>query len=141
MKRFDWRDDSGQVAGLESIGFGILLFVVGSLLIANAWAVIDVKMAATSAAREAARSYIDAPEPDRRLAAATASSRDAISAYGRDPNSVTVEVADEPSAVAPCGRVNVIVQYPVPAITLPFVGGFGDGFTVSATHTEVLPCG
>ncbi len=57
----NWRDDRGQVAGIEAVPFGILIFVVGALLIANAWAVIDVKMAVTSAAREAARTYVEAP--------------------------------------------------------------------------------
>ena len=39
--------------------FGVLIFVVGSLLIANAWAVVDAKLATTAAAREAARAYVE----------------------------------------------------------------------------------
>ena len=57
-QRFYWRDDRGVVGGVEAIPFGLLLFVAGTLLVANAWAVIDAKMAATSAAREAARTYM-----------------------------------------------------------------------------------
>jgi hypothetical protein len=30
------------------------------------------------------------------------------------------------------------VSYPVPAISLPFIGGFGTGFTVKATHSEIV---
>jgi len=32
----DWRDDRGQVAGIEAIPFGVLIFVVGALLVTNA---------------------------------------------------------------------------------------------------------
>ena len=37
--------DAGQVGGIEALPFGLLIFVVGTLLIANAWAVIDAKFA------------------------------------------------------------------------------------------------
>jgi hypothetical protein len=140
VRRVDRHDDAGQVAGLETIGFGLLLFVIGSLLVANAWAVIDVKMATTSAAREATRAYIDAPDRDAADLAAVSAAQDAIAAYGRHPSAVTVEVPNAAAPLDPCARVHVVVRYPVPAFTLPLVGGFGDGFTVTATHTEVLPC-
>jgi hypothetical protein len=34
--------------------------------------------------------------------------------------------------------VSFTVSYPVPAMTLPFIGGFGTGFTVNATHSELV---
>ena len=134
----NWRDDRGQVAGIEAVPFGILLFVVGALLIANAWAVIDVKMAVTSAAREAARTYVEAPDHAQGLQSADAAAREAIAAYGRNTNLVTVEGPSDPSAFTRCNRVSFTVSYPVPAITLPFIGGFGSGFTVKATHSEIV---
>ncbi len=73
----NWSDDGGQVAGIETIPFGILLFVIGALLVANAWAVIDVKMAVTSAAREAARTYVEAPDHVTGVADAQRAARDA----------------------------------------------------------------
>ena len=48
------RGDAGMVGGIEVLPFGVLIFVVGSLLVANAWAVVDTKFMVTSAAREAA---------------------------------------------------------------------------------------
>jgi phenylalanyl-tRNA synthetase beta chain len=45
--------DGGQVAGIEALPFGVLIFVVGALLITNLWAVIDTKIAVDAAAREA----------------------------------------------------------------------------------------
>ncbi len=58
--KVDAAGDAGQ-AGLEAVLFGVLVFVLGTMLVVNAWAVVDAKLAATSAAREAARSYVEAP--------------------------------------------------------------------------------
>jgi hypothetical protein len=133
-----WRGDAGQVAGIEAVPFGILLFVVGALLIANAWAVIDVKMTVTSASREAARTYVEAPDHASGLEAATAAAREAIAEHGRNVNLATIEGPNDESAFTRCTRVGFTVSYPVPAITLPFIGGFGSGFTVKATHFEIV---
>lgn len=134
----NWRDDRGQVAGIEAIPFGILLFVVGALLIANAWAVIDVKMAVTSAAREAARTYVEAPDHVTGRDNANRAARDAITAHKRNANLATIDGPTDQSAFTRCNRVTFTVSYPVPAITLPFIGGFGSGFTVKATHSELV---
>ena len=56
------RDEAGQAGGLEGIAFGLLIFVLGTLLIANAWAVVDTKLAVTAAAREAARAFVEADD-------------------------------------------------------------------------------
>ena len=134
----NWRDDRGQVAGIEAVPFGILLFVVGALLIANAWAVIDVKMAVTSAAREAARTYVEAPDDQQGRAAADQAARDAIGAHHRNASLASVDGPSDPNAFTRCNRVSFTVSYPVPALTLPFIGGFGSGFTVRATHSEIV---
>jgi Mg2+/Co2+ transporter CorC len=42
--------DEGVVGGLEALPFGLLIFVVGALLIANVWAVVDAKLAVSAAA-------------------------------------------------------------------------------------------
>lgn len=132
------RGDRGQVAGLEAVPFGILLFVVGALLVANAWAVIDVKMSVTSAAREAARSYVEAADHTTGSADADRAARDAIAAHGRDPDRAVVTGPIGADAFARCRQVTFTVSYPVPALTLPFVGGLGGGFIVRATHSEIV---
>ena len=53
------RGDAGQVGGIEALPFGLLVFVVGSLLIANAWAVVDAKFATDAAARQAVRTFVE----------------------------------------------------------------------------------
>jgi len=130
--------DRGQIAGIEAIPFGLLLFVVGAMLVVNAWAVIDVKMTVTSAAREAARTYVEAPDHATGAAAAGDAALDAIAAHGRDPARATVRGPTGASSFERCQRVTFTVSYPVPAVTLPFVGGFGHGFDVRASHSEVV---
>ena len=136
--RVDWRDDRGQVAGLEALPFGILLFVVGALLIANAWAVIDAKMTVTSAAREAGRSYVEASNADEARARAERSAQDAVRAHGRNADLMTIDGPDTADAFSRCNRITFAVTYPVPALTLPFIGGLGHAFDVTATHSELV---
>ena len=62
VARSGWRDDRGQVAGIEVLPFGFLVLVAGTLLVVNAWAVVDAKFAVDAAVREAARAYVEAPD-------------------------------------------------------------------------------
>lgn len=133
-----WRDDRGQVAGIEAVPFGLLLFVVGALLIANAWAVIDVKMTVNAAAREASRTYVEAATHDQGVADAEATAREAVMNHGRSAARVTVSGPTDASAFTRCNRVTFTVSYPVPALTLPFIGGFGSGLTVTSSHSEIV---
>ncbi|MBO0732079.1 MAG: hypothetical protein J2P57_22655, partial [Acidimicrobiaceae bacterium] len=69
--------EEGFAGGAEGLLFGLLIFVAGTLLVANAWSVVETKLAADAAAREAARSYVGAPDArtawgDARQAAAQA---------------------------------------------------------------------
>jgi Flp pilus assembly protein TadG len=135
----DWRDDRGQVGGIEVLPFGLLIFVVGSLLIANAWGVVDAKLAVTSAAREAVRAYVEAPDSGAAQAEAQAAARTAIDGHGRNGTRARIEfqhLDDRP--YARCTRAVVTVSYPVPAIALPFIGGYGDAFEVSARQSEIV---
>jgi hypothetical protein len=140
--RLDWRDDRGQVAGIEAIPFGLLLFVAGALLVANAWAVIDAKMAVSSAAREAARSYVEAADDRTGRAAANTAAVDAVRAYGRDPSKLSLSLPENATAPSDpfrrCQRITFQASYPVPALTIPLIGGFGSGFVVTASHSEIV---
>lgn len=133
------RGDDGQVAGIEVISFGLLTFVVGSLLITNAWAVVDAKLTMAAAAREAARAYVEAPGPDVAPAIAQQAARDAVSGHGRDPDKLSV-VIDHASGAAwgRCTRITTTASYSVPSINLPFIGGYGHSFDVRSSHSEVI---
>jgi Mg2+/Co2+ transporter CorC len=141
-------DDAGVVGGIEAIPFGLLVFVLGALLIANAWSVIDAKLAVNAAAREATRRYVEAEvtssagggAADR---AATRAGMAALAAHGRDPGRAQVRLtglASRSGAAGPvrCARVTYTATYQVPALALPWIGGLGDGFDVSARHSELV---
>lgn len=139
LRRPRWRDDRGQVAGIEVLPFGVLTFVIGTLLVANAWGVVDAKMATTSAAREAVRAYVEAPDAATAMASADEAARRAMAGHGRDAGATTVEVAHEGGRpFARCTRVTVTVHHPVPALRLPFIGGYGHAFDVVASQSEVV---
>lgn len=129
-------DERGQVGGIEGLVFGVLVFVFGTLLVANAWGVIDAKLAATSAAREAARTYVEAAsEADAGLAAVEAAQR-AITAHGRRWDRTVVRRVG--GAFVRCEQVTIEVTYRVPLVAVPLLGQTGDGLTVSARHAEVV---
>ncbi|MGH9247005.1 MAG: hypothetical protein ACRD29_22340 [Acidimicrobiales bacterium] len=138
-RRSSWRDDGGFIGGIEVLPFGILVFVVGILLVANAWAVIDARLAAGSAAREAARTYVETVTGDDSRGATQAAgeaARAAFLGHGRDPEAMGF-VIDPPGAVARCQPIHVTVSYEIRAVTIPFIGGLGS-MSVAATHTEII---
>jgi hypothetical protein len=130
------RDETGQVAGLEAVVFGVLVLVLGTMLVVNAWGVIDAKLAATSAAREAARTYVEAPSAAAAQGAAQQAAEEAVIGQGRSPD--RMELALLGGRFARCSRVTFEVRYRVPLIAIPLLGQHGSGFTVRARHSEVV---
>ncbi len=130
------RGEAGQVGGIEGVIFGVLVFVLGTMLVVNAWSVVDSKLAATSAAREAARAYVEAPSEEIATTAAPAAAEEAIGGHGRDPGRVEVELLD--GRFARCARVTFEVRYRVPLFAVPLLGQHAAGMTVSARHSEVV---
>ena len=129
------RDERGQ-GGIEAVVLGVLVFVAGVLLIANAWGVLDAKLAASSAAREAARAYVESPSESDALAAAETAAGEAMQGHGRSAARTTVAMVA--GSFARCDRVTFEVRYPVPTLTIPFLGSAGTGFTARARHSEVV---
>jgi hypothetical protein len=130
------RGEAGQVGGAEALAFGILVFVVGTLLVANAWGVIDAKLAASAAAREAARAFVEAASEPRAEDEAHQAARQAIEGHGRDPDRMAL---DHTGTFARCVRVTFEARYPVPTISLPWIGGIGGSvITARGRHSEVV---
>ncbi len=123
---------------MEVLPLGFLTFIAGTLLFANVWGVIDAKLAVTSAAREAARAYVEAPDQATGTSAATRRAEETLAAYGRDGDRAEVGVPEAPSGYVRCARISVTVSYDVPAIAIPFMGGFGDLAPVSSTYSELI---
>lgn len=129
------REGDGGVGGAEVLAFGFLTFVVGALLVANAWGIADAKIAVTAAAREAARAYVEASSAGEAVADARRAAAQTMTGHGRDAAAMTGPVLR--GAFIRCARVTATVGYTVPAIALPWIGGLGDT-TVNGTHTEVV---
>lgn len=129
-------EEDGAVGGLEVLPFGLLIFVAGTLLLVNAWAVVDAELTAEAAAREAARAYVEAPGPAAAPALARAAADETVAAAGRDPERLTLDLGA--SRLVRCAVVTAETSYEVPALTLPFVDGFGRGLTVHGSHREVV---
>lgn len=135
-RRLDLRDEMGAMGGLEALPFGVLIFVVGILMVGNAWGVVDAKIAASAAAREAARAFVEAPDADEARSRAQSAASATLRAHGRDPDRMDLD--DGGSVFARCARVTVAVRYPVPAVVLPWGRGLGEGFVAVGRHTEIV---
>jgi hypothetical protein len=129
-------DERGAVGGVEGLAFGVLIFVFGTLMVLNAWAVVDGKIAAGAAAREATRSFVEATDERSALRAADEAARSVTS--GRPNAATTVDLVTSADGFSRCGQVTAQVRIKIPRISLPFIGGTGGTFPVNATHTEVI---
>ena len=132
------RDESGFVGGFEALPFGFLVFVAGSLLLANAWAVFDCHLAATSAAREAVRAFVESPGPEgSALLAAQGAADEAIVGHGKRTDRMHLSWSG--ARLERCRPVTATVTYDVPTIAVPWIGAFGGGVIhSSARHTEIV---
>lgn len=129
------RDDTGQ-GGLEAMVFGVLLFVFGTLLVVNAWSVVDTKLTTASAAREATRAFVEGGDADAAALEAAEAGLAAIESMGRRRDRARIDRTT--GAFERCSRVTYQATYPVPLIRIPVIGGLGTGFTVSSRHSEVV---
>jgi hypothetical protein len=126
------------VGGFEALPFGFLVFVVGSLLLVNAWAVFDCHMAASAAAREAVRVFVESSGDDTpaRLDGEAAANA-AIEGQGKDPTRAHLSWTG--AELVRCRSVTATVTYDVPTIAVPWIGAFGGGVLhTTAHHTEVV---
>lgn len=123
------RNERGQ-AGAEVIA-GCIVLIVGLVFVfANLWAVLDAKMAVSSAARNAVQAYVEQSTPGSAEEAARAEARDLLST--RFPERWTTETSAE--RFERCQPIAIRVAVDIPLIAVPFLGSFGGTKTVSATH-------
>jgi hypothetical protein len=134
--RPSFRDERGSVGGIEVLPLGVLVLVVGTLLVVNAWAVVDAKLAAGAAAREAARAYVEAAGGGAADQAAHEAAAETVAGYGRDPALLVLQRTE--GSFARCERIRFEASYPVPALVLPWIGGFERAITVRASHSEIV---
>jgi hypothetical protein len=130
------RDEAGFAGGLDGLVFGVLVFVLGTLAVVNAWSVVDAKLAAASAAREAARAYVEAPSAAAATSSASAAGLNALAGFGRSPSRFSLGLVA--GGFERCRRVVFEARYQVPLLVVPVVGSFGSGLVVTARHAEVV---
>lgn len=127
--------EAGQIGGVEAVIFGVLVFVLGSLVIANAWGVIDAKLAVSSAASQATRAFVEAPSGQDPFVLARQAADQAVSDSGRDARRLTLSID---GTLARCSRVLITARYRVPLIGIPLLGSLGNGFVTTAHHSELV---
>jgi hypothetical protein len=132
------RDESGFVGGLEALPFGFLVFVAGTLLLVNAWAVFDCHVAASAAAREAVRAFVESDgSRDEAVRSGEAAAAEALVGQGKQPGRSTMEWTG--ARLDRCQPVSVSVRYRVPLVVVPWIGSFGRGvLTTTARHQEIV---
>jgi hypothetical protein len=128
--------EAGFVGGFEGLLFGLLLFVVGTLLVTHAWAVVDTKAATEAAARQAARTYVEASSSAAAASAAQQAAASTLSGYARSPGRADVRLTS--GTFGRCQRITIAVSYPAPLLILPWLGRVGSAETVRAQHSELV---
>lgn len=130
------RDEAGQVGGVEAVAFGTLIFIFGLLVIVNAWGAVDAKLAASAAAREGARTLVEADDPAAADHLVQGAVDETLTAHGRNP--ARADVPQVEGEIRRCGRITVSVTYRLPLIAIPLLGGSGRGLTVVGRHSEIV---
>jgi hypothetical protein len=132
------RGEAGFVGGMEALPFGFLVFLAGTLLLVNAWAVFDCHLAASAAAREAVRSFVEAGGPDTAARLdGEAAAREALTGQGKD--AARMHLTWSGARLVRCQPVTVTIAYDVPTVAVPWIGAFGGGvITTTAHHTEIV---
>ena len=128
--------EQGFVGGFEGLLFGVLIFVIGPLIVAHAWAVVDTKFAVVEAAKQAARTYVEAPSAAVAAQEAQQAADQALAGYGRDGRLAGVSLVS--GDFGRCQRITIEVTYPAPILELPVVGRVGSGERVRADHSELV---
>lgn len=129
-------DEQGQVGGIEAVTFGMLVLVVGVLLIANAWGVVDAKSAARTAAREAARTFATAPETSTARADADAVSAGSETLREMGWANPRDRIVRTQGSFDRCDVATYEAIVIVPALRLAWLSPAAASFTVRAYHSE-----
>ncbi len=132
-----YRNELGLIAGGEMAVFGILIFVMGTLLVVNLWAVIDTKLAVDAAAREAARTYAESTDAAQAPIDANSAAKQTLIGYNRNAALANVQITTT-AGFTRCSSFTIVVQYPTPIFSLPLLGQIAGTSTVAGEHTEII---
>ena len=127
-------DDRGFVAGAEMLIFGVLAFVMGTLLIINVWNVIDATLAVNAAAREGARTFTES-DPETAWVDSQNRMAEVMDEFGRGDRAVPPSLP-EIGSFQRCAVATVTAEYDVALVRLPLFGQFGTMTRVEASHSS-----
>lgn len=129
------RDASGAV-GAEVLPFVVLVFVGGTLMLTQAWAALDAKIAAVAGAREATRSFVEhrGPRSADAVEAAIGAGTSAMSGYRLSGEASVQPIGT--TRLRRCKRVTFEATREVPRLTL--LGGGWSPVTVGARASEIV---
>ncbi len=130
------RDERGQVGGVEALAFGVLVLVLGTMGLATGWAVVDAKVAAASAARGAARTYVESDGSEAAWSSAADQGREAFAGHGRNPAALDLPRPQEP--FGRCGPITVTASTSLDLPRIPGIRAVARRVRVQASHTEVV---
>lgn len=139
----DWRrlgDEAGIVGGADALVFGFLVFVVGTLIVVNAWSVLDTRSVADTAAREAARAFVEAPNDGSAIARASVAASAVLDSHGRSDDLVSIDIVGangSPPQLSRCAQITVSVQLRIPQSRIPLISSVGPS-AASSEHTEIV---
>jgi len=127
------RGDGGFVAGAETWALGVLVFVIGTLIVAWAWAGVSARSDADVIAREYIRAFTEAPDAAAALEAASNAAAAVGTAAGVSIDRVTIT---PPDRFARCELAEVTVRVIGPSVRLP--GGELAGPEAEVTRRELV---
>jgi hypothetical protein len=130
--------EDGFVAGAESLLFGVLVFVIGTLIVVNAWSAIDAKFATSAAAREATRAAVEAAAGADLQAVATRAAHATLEGHGRRSSPGLQVTPVGATALTRCAEVGYAVQLDVPVLNLPLVERRLGSYRVRSEHRELV---
>jgi hypothetical protein len=124
--RLPHREDG--FGGIEVLPIGVLVITVVSFVVISAWSVIDAKLAATGAAREATRTAVE--EFDF-----SAGKRAGLDAWHAQKRSEKPDVTFS-GELSRCGRITATVSAEIETVHVPILRSWGT-ITVRSVHSEV----
>ena len=129
------RGDAGQVGGTEAVPFGLLVLVVGVLVLAHTWAVVDAKFVTAGAAREATRAYVEASTSAEGEANARQAAASSAAAVGRSLDGLDLTAGS--GGFGRCAPAGFVARLTVPAFGLPWRPD-RPAVTVRSAHQELV---
>jgi hypothetical protein len=128
MNRHPRRDEAG-FGGIEVLPIGLLVMTLVTFVVLSAWNVIDTKVAASSAATEAARTAVETFDQGE----AQNAGQDTWRGHGKTAK-LTLNIE---GGIARCGRITAVATTKVKPIRIPILTSWMS-ITVTSRHSELV---